>query len=180
MPSPQFLLPSRKKIKRFSYLPTLKCFREFNKELLKTVWIAKLMLRIIFFNFLDALTSFYVCFQVLSMIFSPNKHFFIFFLQTLIWQKIKRFSDLPTLIFFGMLAKHTYFFSGLIFLVDPSIHIDWMSPFPLVYCFIFILFRIDMPISQQWRLWSSLFCSVWSGSALFAYIPKIGRQAFMG
>ena len=41
--------------------------------------------------------------------------------------------------------------------------------------FIFILFRIDVPVSKQWSPWSdAMFCGVWSGSALFAYIPKMG------
>ena len=36
-----------------------------------------------------------------------------------------------------------------------------------------ILFQIDIPVSKQWRAWSdTAFCDVWSGSALFAYVPK--------
>ena len=44
----------------------------------KNVRIAKLMLRIIFYNFLDDLNFIIWCFQVLLMMFSPNKHFWSF------------------------------------------------------------------------------------------------------
>ena len=44
-----------------------------------------------------------------------------------------------------------------------------------MYFFIFILFRIDIPVSKQWRPWSdSAFCGVRSGSSVFAYVPKNG------
>ena len=42
--------------------------------------------------------------------------------------------------------------------------------------FIFILFRIDIPVSKQWSPWSdAALCGVWSRSALFAYVPEMGR-----
>ena len=51
----------------------------------------------------------------------------------------------------------------------------------VVYFFIFILFRIDIPVSKQWRPWSdAAFCGVWSGSALSAFVPKMGCQAYIG
>ena len=58
-------------------------------------------------------------------------------------------------------------------LAEPSMPIHWMSPFAIhgcivVYFFIFILFFIAIHVSEQWR--------PWSGSALFAYVPKKGRQ----
>ena len=64
--------------------------------------------------------------------------------------------------------------------INLSILINWTSPFPilgfLVYFFFFILFRIDIFVSKQWRPWSdAVFCGVWSGSALFAYVPKMGH-----
>ena len=35
---------------------------------------------------------------------------------------------------------------------------------------------MDIPVSEQWRPWSdAAFCDVWSGSALFGYVPKKGR-----
>ena len=44
-----------------------------------------------------------------------------------------------------------------------------------MYFFIFILFRIHIPLSKKWRPWSdAAFCGVWSGSALFAYVPQMG------
>ena len=38
------------------------------------------------------------------------------------------------------------------------------------------IFSIDIPVSKQWRPWSDAgFCGIWSGFALFAYVPKMGR-----
>ena len=54
-----YCLPE-KKYEKFSYLPTLKCFRKLVKNTLKNIRIAKLMLRIIFFNSLDVL-NFIIC-----------------------------------------------------------------------------------------------------------------------
>ena len=51
-----------------------------------------------------------------------------------------------------------------------------ISNFRGVWCtfFVFILFRIDVPVSKQWRPWSdAAFCGVWSGSALFACLKLI-------
>ena len=46
---------------------------------------------------------------------------------------------------------------------------------------IFIIFLIDIPLSKQCWPWSdAAFCGVWSRSALFAYVPKMGRQAYNG
>ena len=56
---PAIFIAFQKKIKRFSYLPTLKYFRKLEKKL-KNVKIAKLMLRNIFFNSLDVL-NFIIC-----------------------------------------------------------------------------------------------------------------------
>ena len=56
---PAICIAFQKKIKRFPYLLTLKCFRKLDKKL-KNVRIAKLMLRIIFFNSLDVL-NFIIC-----------------------------------------------------------------------------------------------------------------------
>ena len=68
----------------------------------------------------------------------------------------------------------------LICRVDYSILVNWTSPFLffgcLMYCFHFHLFFIEIPVSKQWRPWSdAAFCSIWSVSALFAYVPKVGR-----
>ena len=66
----------------------------------------------------------------------------------------------------------------------PSLSTGWVHfHFRGGWCtfFIFILFLIEIPISKQWRPWSDgAFCGIWSGSALFASVPKIGRQAYMG
>ena len=60
-------------------------------------------------------------------------------------------------------------------LVDPSILITWTISFPI--CFIFILFKIEIPVGKQWRPWSdAAFWGVWSGSALFAYVPNKGAR----
>ena len=69
--------------------------------------------------------------------------------------------------------------------MDPSTHINWMSPFPILgvsgVLFIFILFQIDIPVSKQWRHWSdTAFCSIWSGSTLFAYVSKNGTLGLYG
>ena len=51
-----------------------------------------------------------------------------------------------------------------------------------VWCMFFILFIffIEIPVSKQCRPWSdAAFCGIWSGSALFAYVPKMRRQAYM-
>ena len=56
---PAIFIAFQKKIKIFSYLPTLKCFRKLDKNL-KNVRIAKLMLSVIFFNHLDVL-NFILC-----------------------------------------------------------------------------------------------------------------------
>ena len=46
---------------------------------------------------------------------------------------------------------------------------------------IFIQILIENSASKQWRSWSdATFCGVWSWSALFAYVPQKGRQAYMG
>ena len=46
--------------------------------------------------------------------------------------------------------------------------------------FICIIFFIEISI-EQCRPWSdAAFCGVWSGSALFAYVPNIGCQAYVG
>ena len=63
-------------------------------------------------------------------------------------------------------------------LVDPSTLISWMSPFPIlgVSGVLFHFYSISTSYScKQWRPWSdSAFCGIWSGSALFACVPKMG------
>ena len=50
-----------------------------------------------------------------------------------------------------------------------------------MYFFIFILIRIDIPVSKQWGPWSdATFSGVWSGSALSAYVPKNGTLGLYG
>ena len=50
-----------------------------------------------------------------------------------------------------------------------------------VYFFIFVLSVIENPINKQWRPWSdAALCNVWSGSALFAYVPQKGHQVYLG
>ena len=56
---PATFIAFQKEIKRFSYLVTLKCFRNWTKSL-KYVRIAELMLRIKFLNCLDVL-NFIIC-----------------------------------------------------------------------------------------------------------------------
>ena len=47
--------------------------------------------------------------------------------------------------------------------------------------FIFIIFQIEIPMSKQCRPWSdAAFYGVWSGSALFAYVPKNGTTGLYG
>ena len=53
-----------------------------------------------------------------------------------------------------------------------------ISEFRGVCCILSILisFSIEFPVSKQCRPWSdAVFCGIWSGSALFAYVPKMGR-----
>ena len=82
--------------------------------------------------------------------------------------------------------------------MDFPILIHWVSPFVILgvpwvflfifyfilfffFFFIFVLFVIENPVSKQWRPWSdAALCGVWSGSALFAYVPQKGRQAYLG
>ena len=60
-----------------------------------------------------------------------------------------------------------YFDKKSIFNVKHTIP-SFMYVCALVYFFIFILFRIDIPFRKQWRPWSDAeFCGVWSGSELF-------------
>ena len=41
-----------------------------------------------------------------------------------------------------------------------------------VVSFIFIQILIEHSVRKQWRAWSdAVFCGVWTGSALFAYVP---------
>ena len=45
---------------------------------------------------------------------------------------------------------------------------------------IFIKILIEHSVSRQWRPWSdTAFCSVWSGSVLFAHVSQKGHQAYM-
>ena len=66
-----------------------------------------------------------------------------------------------------------------IWLMDYSIPINWTSPFSnlgMSGAFLLILFLTEFPVSKQCRHWSDVaFCGVWSGSALFAYVLKMGR-----
>ena len=58
----------------------------------------------------------------------------------------------------------------------PTI-IYWNRPFLFKECwvvfFIFIQIVIEYSASKQWRPWIHAFCGIWSGSALFAYVPQI-------
>ena len=52
-----------------------------------------------------------------------------------------------------------------------------------VWCtfFIFIIFLIEIPVSKPCRPWSdAAFCGIWSGSALFVYVPKNGTPDLYG
>ena len=49
---------------------------------------------------------------------------------------------------------------------------------------ILIVFLIEFPVSKQWRPWSdagadAAFSGVWSGSALFAYVPEMLGEAIL-
>ena len=48
------------------------------------------------------------------MVFSPNKHFLSVCNKQKLNKKIKRFSDLPTISFFGMLVETRVFFYALL------------------------------------------------------------------
>ena len=58
-------------------------------------------------------------------------------------------------------------------LVDPSILIKWTSPFPIlgVPGVLFHFYSTSNRYREQWRPCSE--CGVWSGSALFACVPKM-------
>ena len=48
-----------------------------------------------------------------------------------------------------------------------------------VVFFIFIQILKEFSVSKQWRTWSdAAFCGVWSGFALFAYVPQKGAYAY--
>ena len=69
--------------------------------------------------------------------------------------------------------------------MDFSIPINCTRPFPNLGVsgpfFYFDFFKIEFPVSKQCRPWSdAAFCGVWSGSTLFAYVPKKGRYTNMG
>ena len=78
------------------------------------------------------------------------------------------------------------------FILNPHLPNGLSHPYQLdesifhlrgVWCtfFIFIIFLIQIPESKQCRPWSdAAFYGIWFGSALFAYVPKMGRQAYMG
>ena len=73
------------------------------------------------------------------MIFSPNKHFLSFSNKQKFDKKIKRFSDLPTLIFFGMLAE-TWVFFFFFFLGPNEIYLI----FPIFTGKYFIIRKIEV------------------------------------
>ena len=67
-----------------------------------------------------------------------------------------------------------------LYLPSGPILINWTSPLPIlgVSPVLFHFYYISNIYScyKQWRPWSdATFCGVWSGSALFAYVPKMGR-----
>ena len=48
------------------------------------------------------------------------------------------------------------------------------------YFFIFIQILIENSASKRWRSRpDTAFCGVWSGSALFAYVPENGHQTYL-
>ena len=50
-----------------------------------------------------------------------------------------------------------------------------------VYIFHFCSICNWKSCKRKWRTWTdAAFCSAWSGSALFAYVPQKGRQAYLG
>ena len=69
-------------------------------------------------------------------------------------------------------------------LVDSSTIVCWTSPFVIlggrVYFVALIVFLMENPVSKQCRPWSdATSCSIWSGSALFAYDPFTGIRVRM-
>ena len=69
--------------------------------------------------------------------------------------------------------------------MDFPIRIIWMSPFSILgesgVIFHFYFIFIEIPVSKQYSpRWDATFCGVSSGAILFAYVLKIGRQAYMG
>ena len=61
------------------------------------------------------------------MIFSPNKHFLSFSNKQKLDNKIKRFSDLPTLIFFGLLAETRVIFFRPKYNTEPALPENYSS-----------------------------------------------------
>ena len=65
--------------------------------------------------------------------------------------------------------------------MEFSTIINWTGPFPckgLLGCIfsIFIQILIENSLSKQWRPWSD---AALCGSALFAYVPQKGREAYL-
>ena len=70
--------------------------------------------------------------------------------------------------------------------MDLPTLINRMSQFPilgvlLVFFFFFLQILKEHSISKQCRSWSvTAYCGVWSGSALFAFVPYKVRSADLG
>ena len=92
---------------------------------------------------------------------------------------------LDSTVWFLLLVDLQFFFSFLCWiLINPHLPSGPICPYHLdesisnfkvsgVLFLFFIISRIDIPVSKQWRPWSdAAFCGGWSGSALFAYVPK--------
>ena len=58
-------------------------------------------------------------------------------------------------------------------LVDPSILINWTSPFSILGVSDVLFHFHSISNRYSWKLWSG--AVFWSGSALFAWVPKMGR-----
>ena len=73
-----------------------------------------------------------------------------------------------------------------IFLMNFLILINWTSSFPIlgvsdVLIFIIFLYKFLWPNSvDPDQTPRSAASDLWSGSALFAYVPKMVREAYMG
>ena len=65
--------------------------------------------------------------------------------------------------------------------MDSSILLNELVHFQFKGCLVyFFLILLDISVSKQWRPWSdAVFCCVWSGSTLFAYVlDKYGLLLF--
>ena len=69
-----------------------------------------------------------------------------------------------------MVLRFLYAITHISWMEFPII-INWTIPFHRLYFLFLLKLLIELSVSKQWRSWSD----VWSGSALFVYVPQKGR-----